>query len=92
MKLNVIAEVWQMMRDSILSTDRDVVAENLVDILINNDYSASDIKSAFRGDYDVSTALKEYLADVGEFEDEEDSEYEEYDEEDDADNYNDDWE
>jgi hypothetical protein len=91
MKLDVISEVWLMMRDSILSTDRDTVAENLVGILIDNDYSPSDIKSAFRGDYDVTTALKVYVDDAVEFEDEEeDPEYEEYDE--DEDNYNDDWE
>ena len=91
MKLDVIAEVWLMMKDSILSTDRDTVAENLVGILIDNDYSPAEIKSAFRGDYDVSTALKEYVDDAVEFEDEdEETEYEEYDE--DEDNYNDEWE
>jgi len=90
MKLDVISEVWLMMKDSILSTDRDTVAENLVGILIDNDFSPSEIRTAFRGDYDVSTALKEYVDDAVEFEDEEEPEYEEYDE--DEDNYNDEWE
>jgi hypothetical protein len=89
MKLDVIAEIWNMAKDSILSTDRDTIADNLVGILIDNDFSPTDIKSAFRGDYDISTALKEYVEDAVEFEEEE-SEYEEYEEEDD--NYNDDWE
>jgi hypothetical protein len=88
MKLDVIAEIWNMAKDSILSTDRDTIADNLVGILIDNDFSPTDIKSAFRGDYDISTALKEYVEDAVEFEEEE-SEYEEYEEEDD--NYNDDW-
>ncbi len=88
MKLDVIAEIWNMAKDSILSTDRDTIADNLVGILIDNDFSPTDIKSAFRGDYDISTALKEYVEDAVEFEEEE-SEYEEYGDEDD--NYNDDW-
>ena len=90
MKLDVILEIWNMTKDSILSTDKDVIAENLVGILIDNDYSPTDIKSAFREDYDVMTALKTYVEDAIEF-DEEDAEYEEY-EDDDTDNYNDDWE
>jgi hypothetical protein len=89
MKLDVIAEAWLMMKDSILSTDRDTVAENLVGILIDNDYSPSDIKSAFKNDLDMSTALKEYVDDAIEFEEEE-TEYEEYDD-DDSDDYNRDW-
>jgi hypothetical protein len=94
MKLDVIAEIWSMTKESILSTDRDTVAENLVGILIDHDFTSAEIKSAFRGDYDVTTALKEYLADIGEFEDEEDAEYEEYEDEgeEDLDDYNDEWE
>lgn len=89
MRLDVIAEIWNMAKESILSNDRDTVAENLVGILIENDYSPSDIKSAFRGDYDISTALKVYVEDAVEFEEEE-SEYEEYEEDTDYDD--DEWE
>jgi len=88
MRLDVIAEIWNMVKDSILSNDRDAVAENLVGILIENDYSPGDIKSAFRDDYDVSTALKVYVEDAIEFEEE--SEYEEYEE--DIDYDDDEWE
>jgi hypothetical protein len=91
MKLDVIAEIWNMTRDSILSTDRDSIAENMVGILIDNDYSPSDIKSAFRGDYDVMTALKTYVDDSGALEDDE-IEYEEYEEYEDEDDYNSEWE
>jgi hypothetical protein len=91
MKLDIIAEIWNMTRDSILSTDRDSIAENMVGILIDNDYSPSDIKSAFRGDYDVMTALKTYVDDSGAIEEDE-AEYEEYEEEyEDEDDYNNDW-
>ena len=87
MKLDVISEVWLMMKDSILSTDRDTVAENLVGILIDHDYSPADIKTAFRGDYDVSLALKEYVDDAVDLEEDEDLEFEEFEE--DEDDYND---
>jgi hypothetical protein len=89
MKLDLIAEIWNMTRDSILANDRDAIAENLVGILIDHDFSAAEIQSTFREDYDIITALKAYVEDAVEFEEEE-SEYEEYDEDDD---YNDDeWE
>lgn len=89
MKLALIAEVWQMMKESVIATDRDAVAENLVSILIDNDHSAAEIRSAFRDDGDVIAALKYHIDDAVEFEEEE-LEYEEYEDEDD---YNDDeWE
>lgn len=90
MKLDIIAEIWNMTRDSILATDRDSIAENLVGILIDNDFSPLDIKSTFREDYDITTALKAYVEDAVEFAEEE-SDYETYDDSDD-DNYNDEWE
>ena len=90
MKLDLIAEIWNMTRESIMAIDRDVIAENLVGILIDHDFSASEIQSTFREDYDIITALKVYVDDAVEFE-EEDAEYEEYEDEDDS--YNDDeWE
>jgi hypothetical protein len=90
MKLDIIAEIWNMTRDSILANDRDAIAENLVGILIDHDFSASEIQSTFREDYDIITALKAYVEDAVEFEEEE-SDYEEYEDEDDS--YNDDeWE
>jgi hypothetical protein len=88
MKLDVIAEVWLMMKDSILSTDRDTVAENLVGILIDNDYSPADIKAAFRGDLDMMDALTVYVDDSSDFED---ADYEEYDEPADEEDYDDEW-
>ena len=89
MKLDIVAEIWGITKESIIATDRDTVAENLVAILIDHDYSPADIKKAFRDDYDVATALKYHMDDVSAFEDEEESEYEEY--EDEEDNYDDEW-
>lgn len=76
MKLDLLAEVWTMMKDSIIPTDREQVANNLVLILIDNDWSAANIKAAFRGDFDVLEALKDY-GDIHAEEDEDEVEYEE---------------
>jgi hypothetical protein len=89
MKLELIAEIWNMTKDSLMANDRDAIAENLIGILIDHDFSPTDIKSVFRDDYDITSALKVYVDDAVEFEEEE-SEYEEYEDEDD--NYNDEWE
>lgn len=89
MKLSLIVEVWQMVKESIISTDRDTVAENLVTILIDNDYSPAEIKSAFRDDYDVASALKYHVDDAVDLEDdvEEDDFYEDYDDQEDDESY-----
>jgi hypothetical protein len=87
MKLDLIAQIWNMTRESIMAIDRDAIAENLVGILIDHDFSAAEIKSTFRDDEDIIAALKAYVEDAVEFEEE--SEYEEYEDEDD--NYNDEW-
>ena len=79
MKLDIIAEVWSMAKESIIVTDRDSVAENLVTILIDHDFSPRDIKSAFADDPYVSQALKDHVDDAIDFEDD-DLEYEEYEE------------
>jgi hypothetical protein len=89
MKLDLIAQIWNMTRESIMAIDRDYIAENLVGILIDHDFSAAEIKSTFRDDADIISALKAYVEDAVEFE-EEDAEYEEYRDEDDS--YNDEWE
>jgi hypothetical protein len=90
MKLELIAEIWNMTKDSLMANDRDAIAENLIGILIDHDFSPAEIKSVFRDDYDITSALKSHVEDAVEFEEDE-AEYEEYDEEN-LDAYNDDWE
>lgn len=76
MKLDIIVEIWNMAKDSLLASDREALAENLIGILIDHDYSPVDIKSAFREDHDIDTALKYHVEDAIEFEeDDEDSDY-----------------
>jgi hypothetical protein len=80
MKLALIAEVWYMMKESVIATDRDTVAENLVSILIDSDHSAAEIRSAFREDSDVISALKYHIDDAIEFEEDDEVDYDDFDE------------
>ena len=79
MNLDFVAEVWDALRSHIDFNDRSDAADSLVNLLIDNNYEAEDIKDAFSGEKEVLTALKEYMAQ----QDNEES-YEDY-EEDDAD-------
>jgi hypothetical protein len=77
MKLDFVAEVWDALRTHIDFNDRTDAADSLVNLLIDNNYEAEDIKDAFKGEKEVITALKEYMAQ----QDVEES-YEDYDEDD----------
>jgi len=77
MNLDFVAEVWDALRSHIDFNDRTDAADSLVNLLIDNNYEAEDIKDAFKGDKEMLTALKENLAhqDTEEL-------YEDYDEDD----------
>ena len=77
MNLDFVAEVWDALRTHIDFNDRSDAADSLVNLLIDNNYEAEDIKDAFKGEKEVITALKEYMAQ----QDVEES-YEDYDEDD----------
>ena len=77
MNLDFVAEVWDALRSHIDFNDRSDAADSLVNLLIDNNYEAEDIKDAFKGEKEVLTAVKEYMAQ----QDTEES-YEDYDEDD----------
>jgi len=79
MSLDFTAEVWDAIRSHIDFNERSDAADTLVNLLIDNNYEADDIKEAFRGDKEVLTALKGYI------EEHDVEEYEEFDEEQDED-------
>ena len=60
MSIELISDVWGVLRDHIDLHDRKEAADGLVNLLVENDYGATEIKAAFRGDKDISTALKFY--------------------------------
>ena len=78
MSVELSKEIWDELKRYVNVVDRDEAAETLVSVLIDNDVSADEIKSAFKSDSDVKKALASYLQD---HEDEE--EYDDDDEEDD---------
>ena len=77
MNLDFVAEVWDALRSHIDYNDRSDAADTLINLLIDNNYEASDIKDSFKNDKEVLKALKGYT-------DQQDGEeYEEYDEDED---------
>jgi hypothetical protein len=74
MDLAIISEIWDSLRNHIDFNDRSDASDAIVNLLIEHNYEPDDIKEAFRGDKDISVALKYYADqhDIGEeYEDEE---------------------
>lgn len=82
MSITVIAEVWRALKLEIDETNLPDAAESLINVLIDNDYEANDIKEAFRREPVVMEALREYNSQYEE-EEYEEEEYEEDEDEDD---------
>ena len=83
MSVELSKEIWDELKRYVNPQDRDEAAETLVSVLIDNDCDAADIKSVFKSDSGVKSALASYLKDHADDEDEDDEEEFEYDEEDD---------
>ena len=81
--LGIVSEVWDVLRSHIDMNDRDDAADNLINLLIDNNYEADEIRNAFRGEKEILNALKNYIA-----EQEEDYEEEDYDGDIDDDEWN----
>lgn len=79
MSLDLVAEVWDAMRSHVDLNERKDAADTLVNLLIDLNYEATDIKEAFR-DKDVLTALKFY-AEQHDDEDEDEDDYQDAEEE-----------
>ena len=81
MSIDFIAEVWDALRPHVDSNERKDAADTLINLLIDNDYEAADIKEAFRGDKDILGALKFYAEqhEEDDYEDDEDEDQDEWD-------------
>ena len=71
MSVELSKEIWDELKRYVNPQDRDEAAETLVSVLIDNDCDAADIKSVFKNDSGVKTALASYLKDHEEADDEE---------------------
>jgi hypothetical protein len=85
MSIGLIGEVWKLLKSNIEAGDVDGAAETLVNYLVEEDYSAHEIKNTFRGDKDIKDALDFYL------ETPEDGLVHEYEDDLDEDDWNDDY-
>jgi hypothetical protein len=77
MSVDVAYDIWSEFRRFLSTPDRAEAADALVNVLIDNDYDAEDIRSAFKGDADVKRALQSYLNDAEEDTEEDPEDYDE---------------
>jgi hypothetical protein len=77
MSVDVAYDIWTELRRFLSTPDRAEAADSLVNVLIDNDYDAEDIRSAFKGDADVKRALQSYLDDAEEDTEEDSEDYDE---------------
>jgi len=83
MAVNLANEVWQELKRYVNGMDRAEAAEALVSVLIDNDVSAEEIKSAFKSDSEVKQALKQNLDDHADEDDDYDDDYDDDEDEED---------
>lgn len=75
MPADLVSEIWSELKRYVNSVDRAEAAETLVNVLIDNDIDADEIKSSFKGDGDIKRALADYLKEEEELEEEEEDDY-----------------
>jgi len=72
MPVSVASELWTEIKRYINTVDRAEAAETVVNILVDNDIDAEEIRDNFKGDADIKRALALYLSDIEEEADEDD--------------------
>ena len=83
MSVDLVSAAWEELKRYIGPLDRTEAADALVNLLIDSNVDADDIRDAFRGDIEVKKALQGYLDDHND----EDIDEEELDDNDDDDDY-----
>jgi len=61
MSVELASEIWKEIKGYINVVDRSEAAETVVNVLIENDIDAEEIKNSFKGDSDVKRALADHL-------------------------------
>lgn len=76
MAVDLAHDLWQELKRYIPQVDRHEAADVLVNLLIDNDYDAEEIRVGFKGDNDVKKSLQSYLDDIeDDLDEEEDDDY-----------------
>ncbi len=79
MSAEIAAEIWGELKRYINVVDRVEAAEQVVNIMIDNDIDVDEIQSAFKSDTDIKRALTSYLDNDRDYSDEEEEEAEDED-------------
>lgn len=80
MSVDLAYDLWNELKRFIGGADRAEAADSMVNLLIDNDIDADEIRSAFKGDTEVKRAIEVYLDDRA---DDDESYDEDYDDSDD---------
>jgi hypothetical protein len=83
MSVDLAAAIWEELKRYIGPLDRTESADALVNLLVDSNYDADEIRDAFRSDAEVKKALQGYLDDRDD--DEEINDDDDYNEEEDED-------
>jgi hypothetical protein len=86
MSVELSKEIWDELKRYVNTVDRAEAAETLINVLIDNDVNADEIRDSFKGDTEVKRALTSYLKDHADEEDEDDEDLHD-DEDDDYEDY-----
>ena len=87
MSIELIADVWALLKENIDYGTRRSSADDLINLLIDHDFSPAEVKEAFRRDPEILAALKDY----NELHQDNEEEYEDEEEYDDEDEDEDNW-
>jgi len=82
MSVELSKEIWDELKRYVNTVDRDEAAETLVSVLIDNDVDADEIRTVFKSDSEIKSALAHYLkdhVDTDDDEDEDEDDYEDFD-------------
>lgn len=71
MSVELSQEIWTELKRYVNTVDRQEAAETFINVLIDNDVSADEIRDTFKGDTEVRRALTSYLKDHADEEDDE---------------------
>jgi hypothetical protein len=87
MSVDLAAAVWEELKRYVSTLDRTEAADAMVNLLIDSNFDADEIRNAFRSDPEVKKALNAYISDRSDDEEESDDEDTDTDYDDDEEDY-----
>ena len=85
MSVELSKEIWDEIKRYVNTVDRQEATETLINVLIDNDIDADEIRDTFKGDPEVKRALTSYLKDHADADDDDDEDNEDYNSDEDED-------